>query len=302
MRKIIAIGESVLDTLFINNQPVRSFVGGRIACAAASLGALGLPVRFVSETTTDTVGDIIIEYLHRHRVDTSSVDRYPDGATPFAALFQNPDGTRKIVNYGTYAKTRFDVVWPRIDENDIVIFGSLYAIDLPQRERLFELIRHAAERKAILIYLPGFQHGISFRLTKVMPHIHENLAVSDIVIAHQRDVDDIFPGENRDEAYLNHFEFYCRNYLHINPDLSVTHCATGVRTAAAGTGNLLGWQAGFAAGIAAAIIRRDLDRDTLRTANRDTWNALLQYAVRLAAAAAESTENCISTDQAQSFS
>ena len=60
MRKIIAIGESVLDTIFVDNKPVRSFVGGRIACAAASLGQIGLPTQFVSETTTDAVGDIII--------------------------------------------------------------------------------------------------------------------------------------------------------------------------------------------------------------------------------------------------
>ena len=38
MRKIIAIGESVLDTVYSGNQPTRSFVGGRIANAAAILG------------------------------------------------------------------------------------------------------------------------------------------------------------------------------------------------------------------------------------------------------------------------
>ena len=31
MRKVISIGESVLDTVFVNRQPVKAMVGGRIA-------------------------------------------------------------------------------------------------------------------------------------------------------------------------------------------------------------------------------------------------------------------------------
>lgn len=293
MRKIIAIGESVLDTIFVDNKPIRSFVGGRIACAAASLGQIGLPTQFVSETTTDAVGDIIINYLHQHHVGTTSVDRYPDGATPFAAIFQQADGTRQIINYGSYAKTRFDVIWPRIDEDDIVLFGSLYAIDLPQRERLFELIRHAAERKAILVYLPGFQHGISYRLTKVMPHLLENLDLSDIVIAHQQDVQAIFPGENREQAYRNHFEFYCRNYIHIDNNLTTTHCATGTDVNAPATDNLLGWQAGLTAGLIAALFKHEITRETLTQVDAQMWRQILSEAVDAANNAAGNEDNCV---------
>ncbi len=143
MRKIIAIGESVLDTLFENRQHVKAFVGGRIANAAASLGMLGIHVSMVSECCTDIVGDTIINFFNRHQVDVKSIDRFTDGATAFSAIFNDPQETR-IVNYGKYPDDRFDVVWPRIDEDDIVIFGSLYAIDVPQRERLFEMISYAA--------------------------------------------------------------------------------------------------------------------------------------------------------------
>lgn len=294
MRKVIAIGESVLDTLFVDNQPAKSFVGGRIPCAAASLGAMGIPTRFVSECTTDAVGDIVVDFLQRHGVDITSVDRYPDGATPLSAIFRQDDGSQKIINYGVYPKTRFDVVWPRIDENDVVLFGSLYAIDLPQRERLFELVKHAVERKAILVYLPGFQHGINFRLTKVMPNLLENLELSDIVIAHQHDVEEIFPNETRDEAFVNHFEFYCRNYLHINRDLSVTHCALKQTTTPCPADNLLGWQAGFVAGVIQELFRRDIDKDSLAQAGNDIWKPLIDNGLKNAALAAKSPENCIS--------
>ena len=294
MRKIIAIGESVLDTLFVDAKPVRSFVGGRIACAAASLGSLGLNCVMLSECTTDAVGDIIIDYLDRHGVDTSLVDRYPDGATPFSAIFPSGSG-KQIVNYGVYPKTRFDIVWPRIDEDDIVLFGSLYAIDLPQRQRLYDLLKYAVERRAILIYLPGFQHGIGYRLTKVMPHLLENLEISDIVIAHEQDIHDIFPGETGDEAYHGHIEFYCRNYVHLTRSLSIHMFSLGLELPAENpaTENLLGWQAGLTAGIISQLVGRSITREQLLALDKATWNDILINARQCAEQAAASTDNCI---------
>ena len=101
MRKIIAIGESVLDTVYSNNQPVRSFVGGRIANAAAILGTLGRPVAMVSECCADRVGDIIIDYLTRHHVDVNSIDRYTSGATSMSIIFN--DGGKDTLVASTFA-------------------------------------------------------------------------------------------------------------------------------------------------------------------------------------------------------
>lgn len=300
MRKVISIGESVLDTVFdVSGRPVKAMVGGRVSCASASLGELGFPVSMVSECCRDSVGDLVLEYLDRHNVDTSSVDRYTDGATALAAIFRGDDGTERIVNYGVYPKeNRFDVVWPRIDEDDIVLFGSLYAIDAPQRERLFELVSHAVERKAIIIYLPGFQHGINFRITRVMPAILENLEVSDLVIAHSRDIDNIFPGEKGEEAFKEHIEFYCPNYLHIHRDLGVDlytreHGRCGVKAPSLPSSNLLGWQSGLVAGVINELLRRDVTRESLRQLPVDEWRAILSSAVTLAEQCAASEENCL---------
>lgn len=296
MRKVIAIGESVLDTVFNGNVPVKAMVGGRIACAAATLGELGIPVTMVSECCRDSVGDIIVNYLERHNVDTHSIDRYTDGTTALSAIFREPDGSERIVNYGVYPPdNRFDVVWPRIDEDDILLFGSLYAIDQPQRERLFELVNYAVSRKAIIVYLPGFQHGINFRITRVMPAILENLEVSDIVVAHTRDIDKIFPGEKSEEAFSGHIGFYSPNYVHIHRDLSLSLFSRDGRcelAGADGVDNLLGWQAGLTAGIINELINRDISRAMLQKMPSIVWKAILSSAVTLAQRCASSEENC----------
>ena len=299
MRKIITIGESVLDTLYEGGRPVKAFVGGRIACAAATLGAIGHNVAMVSECATDRVGDLVIDFLERHNVDTHSIDRYTDGTTPLAAIFAN-EGDRRdtIVNYGRYPADRFDVIWPRIDENDIVLFGSLYAIDTPQRERLFELVTYAAQRKAILLYLPGFQHGINFRITRVMPAILENLEIADLVIAHDRDLHDIFPGESPEEAFHNHIEYYGDSYLHITAGLDVTLMRRGEQLTATTQGttdNLLGWQAGFTAGVIDRLISRDIDRDALRHLAPEQWRDIIAQACDIAAQCAAGDDNALDT-------
>lgn len=296
MRKIITIAESVLDTTYRNGQPVRSFVGGRIPCAAASLAQAGLPTFMVSECTTDCVGDLVVDYLVKHNVDVKSVDRYPDGNTPFSAIFEQPDGSSKIVNYGNYPKDRFNVIWPRIDQDDIVVFGSLYAVDLPQRERLYELVSYAAERKAIIVYLPGFQHGINFRITRVMPNILENLELSTIVIGHELDINSIFPGESADEAFRNHIEFYCNSYVHITPELSVKryskHSSEQVTAAEPAVANKLGWQAGLTAGIVAMLIAQGVTYDSLPTLDNATWNKIISGATKWAQAST-GNDNCV---------
>lgn len=305
MRKIITIAESVLDTEYRHMQPVRSFVGGRIPCAAASLAQVGVHTSMVSECTTDSVGDIIMDYLEAHKVDTKSVDRYPEGTTAFSAIFRNDDGTTSIVNYGQYPEDRFKVIWPRIDKDDIVILGSLYSVDLPQRERLYELLSYAAERKAIIVYLPGFQHGINFRITRVMPHILENLELANVVIAQQQDIDTIFPGENDDEAYHNHIEFYCDTYVHITPEMQVKryagikgHVAT-YAPAHPATGNLLGWQAGLTAGIVYMLLNKGITHDMLPALGTDAWSQIMDEAL-MWAAASTGNDNCIDSEFAAS--
>ena len=302
MRKIITIGESILDTVYHNHQPVSAFVGGRVSNTAAALGDLGLPVSMVSECCTDKVGDWVVDFFEKHNVDTKSIDRYTDGSTPFAAIFKEDGEQDMIVNYGEYPATRFNVIWPRIDEDDIVLFGSYYAIDQPQRERLYDLLSYAAERKAILIYLPGFQHGTQFNLTKVMPSILENFEVSNIVIDHANDINTMFPNQDSDKVYNNHIKFYGPTYLHITPGTSATIYKGVDKTEvpfSCESDNHLGWQAGFIAGVIHQLIARDIKHGDIEFMESGVWSEVVTNAFDFAANCAEGDSNAMSDEFAQ---
>ena len=302
MRKIITIGESVLDTIFKDNVPVKSFVGGRVANAAGSLALSGLEVLMVSECANDHVGDIIIDFLKRNKVDVTSVDRYVNGTTALSAIFESDSHEPQLVNYGTYPPDRFDVVWPRINEDDIVLFGSLYSIENPQRSRLYEILQYASDRKAIMVYLPGFQHGINYSITKVMPNVLENFELSNVVIANNRDIHDIFPRETGEQAYRNHM-IYCNCLMHVTHALSTTVYAHGINAPICrpsnAQGNQLGWQAGYTAGIIYGMVAADLHHKTIANTDAQTWQQVAQSAYALAEECAASATNCVGSAFAQ---
>ncbi len=299
MRKIIAIGESILDTIYQNHQPVCSFVGGRVSNAAAALGDLGLTVSMVSECCTDKVGDWVVDFFEKHNVNTKSIDRYTDGSTPFAAIFKDDGEEDKIVNYGEYPANRFNVIWPRIDEDDILLFGSYYAIDLPQREKLYDLLTYATERKAILVYLPGFQHGTPFNITKVMPSILENFEVANIVIDHANDINTMFPNQDSDKVYNSHIKFYGPTYIHITPGTSATIYKGVDKTEipfACSSGNHLGWQAGFIAGVIHQLIEHDIKHGDIEFIEPNVWSEVMTKAFDFAASCATNATNSLSDE------
>ena len=63
MRKVIGIGETILDIIFKNNRPHAAVPGGSTFNGLISLGRLEVPVSFISELGNDRVGDFIRDFM-----------------------------------------------------------------------------------------------------------------------------------------------------------------------------------------------------------------------------------------------
>ena len=72
MRKIIGIGETILDIIFRNNQPSHADPGGSTFNTLISLGRLGEPATFISEIGKETVVDVIIDFRKKNGVFTDN--------------------------------------------------------------------------------------------------------------------------------------------------------------------------------------------------------------------------------------
>ena len=294
MKKIICIGECSLNiVLAADGTPAGSMPGGRVANAAAILAKDSFEVLMASEVSADPVGDIIASYLSKAGVKLDSLDRYTEGRTALNVFTcaEGSEAPTALTRYEDYPEECFDIVWPRLDEGDIVLFGGYYAIDRRMRERLSRFLMHASERKAVLVYLPGFLPQQEPRITRVMPAILENLELANVVIARNNDLKLIFGVDNIDTVYHNHIDFYCRSLISVDAANGAISYYTGKEMSSvsipASICRTMLWNAGAVAGVVAAIAERGLGTDAFEAPDAALREAILGAAALSAKSAAE---------------
>jgi fructokinase len=283
MKKIICIGECAVDIIFRNGAPVGSMPGSRIVNAAAILAKKGLPVTMASEAAADSVGNMVVDFLNEAGVTTTAVDRFTEGRTPILIYTTDPEtGKTEVTRYESYPDDCFDIIWPRIDEDDIVVYGGFYAIDHRMRNRLVQLLQYADERKAIMIYLPGFLPQQESRITRIMPAILENLEFADVVITRDSDLPVIFNNADVEKCYHNNIDFYCRSLV----DFDVTNGTidyyngsekTSVEIENENQSSMI-WNAGAIAGVVDAIFKLGITAEGLDTPDEQTRKAIIEAA------------------------
>lgn len=201
MRKIFTIGETVLDILFKNNLPFTARAGGACLNTAVSLGRLGLPVNFIGEYGLDEVGNIIDQFLKENNVSTDYVYRYYDGKSSLALAFLNENNDASYDFYKLYPKHRLNIQFPEIKKDDIVIFGSIYAVNPEVRPKLIEFIKTAKKKNAIIVYDPNFRKSHLHELPQLKPLIIDNIKYADIIRGSNEDFSFIFGANDADETY-----------------------------------------------------------------------------------------------------
>ena len=72
-KRVIGIGETVLDILFKDNQPQKAVPGGSTFNSIVSLGRAGVNCAMVTEVGGDHVGEIICRYLQENGVSSEYV-------------------------------------------------------------------------------------------------------------------------------------------------------------------------------------------------------------------------------------
>ena len=276
-------------------QPIGTLLGSRIANAAAILGRAKYNVLMASEAAADPVGDIVVRTLAAAGVATDTIDRFTEGRTPLY-IYVGGDATSgtvpTVTRYEQYPDECFDIVWPRVNEGDVVVYGGFYAIDSRMRQRLKQFLLNAAERKAVLVYLPGFLPQLEPRLTRVMPQILENLEIAQIVVARATDLSLIFGVDATETCYHDHIDFYCRSLIAVEPASRRMCYYSGNEVSAVEIPEVacigMSWNAGAVAGVAAAIVDSGYTVDLFDAPEAGVRSNILARAAAFATDAARS--------------
>lgn len=305
MRKVIGIGETILDIIFKNNQPHTAVPGGSVFNGLTSLGRLGVPVSFISELGNDRVGEIIRSFMQENHISTEFVDRFPDGKSPVSLAFLDDDQNANYIFYKDYPAARLDVPLPPIEEDDIFIFGSYYSLNPALRERMVEFLQYAQQRKAILYYDPNFRKAHLHEAIRLGPTVLENLEYADIVRGSDEDFENLFGKTHTADVYEDHIRFYCRRFISTHGskgvDLHIDKTSRHFDVPRLHPLSTIGAGDNFNAGIIYGLLKYDVRRRDLDTLAPDTWEKIIRCGIDLASEVCQSYDNYISTDFATHY-
>jgi fructokinase len=304
MRKIYTIGETVLDILFSQNQPFTAKAGGACLNCAVTLGRLNAPVYFIGEYGLDEVGNFIDNFLRENNVATDYVYRYYDGKSTLALAFLNENCDASYDFYKIYPKKRLNINFPELQQDDIIIFGSMYAITPEVREALIKFIKHANKKKAIVIYDPNFRKQHLHDLPRLKPMIVENIALANIVRGSHEDFSFIFGVKDADETF-DIIKDSISNLLyttsHKGVHLRTLKIKAQYETQEIEAKSTIGAGDSFNAGIAYSLFKYNIKYKELNNLDESSWAKIIRTAVDFASHVCMSYENYISKEFAGSY-
>lgn len=299
MHKVIGIGETIIDIIFKNGQPVSSKPGGSTFNTMISLGRLNISGLFVSETGNDQLGESIKKYLTDNNLTTDYINQIPNGKSPIALAFLNESNNAEYIFYKDYTKQQLETIYPTIEENDIFIFGSFFSINAAVRNRVKKIARKSLENGAIIYYDPNFRKTHNEELSELKPTIYENISFSNIVRGSDEDFFNIFGERNVDSVYSKIADF-CPNLIYTAAEKGVYLRTKKIKktypTPNIFTVSTVGAGDSFNAGIIYGLVKLDVKKIELDSLSEEKWDLIIKYGILFATNVCQSYENYISKE------
>ena len=302
MRKVIGIGETVLDIIFKDDEPVSAVPGGSVFNALISLGRAGVKAALISETGNDHIGKKIIRFMESNGIDSSNVNVYAESKSPLSLAFLNEKNDAEYIFYKDHPHDQLDFIYPDIQPDDIVMFGSFYAINPVIRPQVAGLLEYAKNHGAILYYDVNFRASHSNEVLKITPNLLDNLEMADVVRGSNEDFSILFKHHDADSVYRTDISFYCHNFIYTQGSEPVEVRAEGGINCQYPVGNTqtvstIGAGDNFNAGFVYGLIKYGITKDDIqRGLTREQWDKLVECAQMFSCECCKSLNNYISKE------
>ena len=202
----------MLDILFKNDQPLKAVPGGSTFNSIVSLGRAGVDCAMVTEVGGDHVGDIICNFLVDNGVSAEFVCRHEQNKSHVTLAFLDEYNDAQYQFYKDHASVWLDGKLPEIGKDDVVLFGSFFAIIPAIRPVIGDLLRGAYNAGAWLYYDVNFRKNHIADLPEVMPNIEENMCLADVVRGSMEDFGYLYGLQDGDAIY-ERVSHYCQTLI-----------------------------------------------------------------------------------------
>ena len=210
-----------MDILFKGDQPQKAVPGGSTFNSIVSLGRASVNCAMVTDVGGDHIGDIICRYLQDNGVSSEYVCRHENVKSHISLAFLDEHNDAQYIFYKDHASVSLDGPLPVFGNDDVVLFGSFFAINPVIRPVVGKLLCEAREAGAWLYYDVNFRKNHIADLPEVMPNIEENMRLADVVRGSTEDFGFLF-GLHDGEAIYERVRRYC-------PTLILTDGARPIR-------------------------------------------------------------------------
>lgn len=222
MRKYYIVGESTLDVILQPDMSANASPGGIFLKTACRLSREGYPVSFLSELGLDPIGRLISGELTDAGVDISDCDHFDCGQSPVRVTLGN-----RLQRYDCWPQhDGFDIAWPRIETEDVVLFGGYYSLDPRIRKPLLSFLSYASEAGATMVYIPSVADMRINRITKVMPQVFENLEMTSLLVSLPKDLPILYDTSDSARAYRDQVSYYCNSMVAIEGTPDEAHAVS----------------------------------------------------------------------------
>ena len=305
MRKVIGIGETMLDIIFKNGKPIEAVPGGSTFNGIVSLGRAGVKNVFVSETGNDRVGEYVRDFLRDNNVDTSAINVFQETKSPVSLAFLDKDNNADYIFYRDQKHDHMDFAYPDIQKDDIVVFGSFYAVNPTLRPQVSGLLEYARQRGAIIYYDVNFRKAHQADVMKVTPNLIDNLEYADIVRGSKEDFEVLYKKDSADRVYRAETSFYCKRFIYTDgPNPVSVFSNNGFHKEYAmpktETVSTIGAGDNFNAGFIYGMIKYGVTRDDVEQGlSEEVWDKLIATATAFSADCCKDIFNYISKEFGQ---
>ena len=211
-KRVIGIGETVLDILFKNDQPQKAVPGGSTFNSIVSLGRAGVKCVMVTEVGGDHIGEMTCKFLRDNGVSDEYVCRHKGTKSHITLAFLDENNDAQYTFYKDHASAALDGKVPDITSEDIVLFGSFFAINPAIRPAVSTMLHNARKAGAWLYYDINFRKTHIPDIPDVMTNIEENMKLADVVRGSKEDFEYLYELSDADAIYTKVRPF-CERFI-----------------------------------------------------------------------------------------
>lgn len=305
MRKVIGIGETILDIIFKNEQPTAAVPGGSTFNGIISLGRMGLPVTMITETGNDRVGQTIKQFMEENGVNSNHVCMYKDGRTAISLAFLNERNDADYTFYKDYPNARLDVQWPVVNKDDIIMMGSYFVLNPILRDKVKEFLDYATKQEALIYYDINFRSSHISEAIKLRSSILENFEYASIVRGSTEDFQNMFKISDPEKVYKQEVAYHCKQMLCTDAEGEISlfspHVTKKYQVNKIKTVSTIGAGDNFNAGIIFGLLKEGVSRDGIASITEEQWNHIIAHGIAFATEVCQSLNNSISKEFAKNY-